>query len=871
MDAALRHLERAETSREVREVLRRVQPRHGVSEALVEAVIIRAAKTPERARRVARWWRVFLREGDDKAQAFRLKSLLHRLDGKWELAAESALEAARRAGRGARARRFQLGAVDALARAGKASDAVRLGRSLLRQLEQSGDIEQAARVRLNVGNALLWQDRYAEAEQMYREAEPVLSRAGRGLEAAAAGLGLSACFLFGGKPADALTAAMRARELFLSAGASFHALLAEVNALQARSLLGAPDQAMRRLREILAEFEESSPADAARTEEFLGDALLRLNLWSEAKECFESALRRPALRSMPLNQANCRFGVARACLYLGDHRAAVRHFTRAYRLYLDVNNVPWAAAAATGAAEAHLEKGEQGKATEWVRVALRLLRRRRSPRIESHANLVAVQCTRSRAALQQAQELVRRYALLDMRWRVEAAHAHLLPTHALRHYRKMFDAMLEARLLVSSKIARTAFFRDKEDAIKEYLAVLLKKASPKSIREALDVVTRSRSLTLIDEILSVGGGVIENKELRRLNDLRRRLSGSSGDTPGSRAVLAVPSAVSGQEWTEIVSTLSLRSSKPPKKMRANGTVVVETTLGAFAIVEERAMRLGREETAWAAELDWLSFDLLAPTVDREASVDDCLRALERFATLVSPALGTAAVSPSGPFWRVPWQALAALFDYCEPVVLHSPAFYADAASDRLPRNPRVAIWAGRSEDLPGVASEVAALRAIYPRAKVLWTLKEVQRCLCDEEFDLLHIVGHAMVCTENPMFSRLEFPDGPLFAVEIASSSLRVGGVVLAACDTGQAPLWSLSEPDGLARAFLACGARWAIASQWALDDVAGTLFTSVLHRELRNGGPAGEALRAARLETRRRYAHPYYWAPMFLLGGYVR
>lgn len=866
---ATKRLERATTTREAKEIVRRWRESGGTNETLAEEVILLASRAPERARLVARWWRVLLRDGDDESQAFRLKSLLHRLDGKWLLAAESALKAAQHAPDRRRANALRVGAVDALARAGKVQEAIKLGKALIRQLEEDGEVVQAARVRLNVGNALLWQDRYPEAEEMYRAAEPVLEREARQMEAAAAGLGISACALFGGRPLDALVAATRAQERFRSLGASFNEMLAEVNALQARSLLGEPDKVVRRLQEMLPRLEAVSRSDAARTEEFLGDAFLRLNLHVEARDCFESALTRPETRRMPLNRANCRYGIAQACLLAGDLVAAKRHYAQAYREYRKLGNRPWAAAAATGVAEACLEQGRRDEARQWARTALRELRGRRSPRIEVRANLVAARCSGSQQALRRADELARRYGLVDERWRIEAEYARANPTQALRRYRKMFDAILQARLLISSRLARAAFLRDKEQALREYLALLLRSDDPERIREALDVVVRSRSLTLIDEVLSARGEALGKRDRRRLDDLRRKLASLRNDAPGARASIAVTPPSLTREWAQVISAIEVNTVVRVRRPPVCGAVLVETSDGAFVLRDGVASRLGDAGTDWGKELDWLSFDLLAPTVDESASACACIELLERFAGLVSPALGASSVSPSGMFWRVPWQALAFLQRHREPVVLYSPVFNAKAGEERLPSQPRVAIWAGRAADLPYADREVEEVQSIYPRASVFRTLAEVQSCLASGEFDLIHLVGHATANSENPMFSRFEFPDGPLFAVEIAGSGLRLGAVVLAACDTGRAPLWSQSEPDGLARAFLARGAQWAIASQWALDDRAGLMLIRALHRALKDGASAAEALRSSREETLRTFEHPYYWAPMYLLGGY--
>jgi CHAT domain-containing protein len=73
----------------------------------------------------------------------------------------------------------------------------------------------------------------------------------------------------------------------------------------------------------------------------------------------------------------------------------------------------------------------------------------------------------------------------------------------------------------------------------------------------------------------------------------------------------------------------------------------------------------------------------------------------------------------------------------------------------------------------------------------------------------------------------------------------------------------------GLTRALQYAGARSIVASRWPVADESTRRLMVALHRKLREGMAKDQALRQAMREVRDdpEKAHPYYWAPFFLLG----
>ena len=112
---------------------------------------------------------------------------------------------------------------------------------------------------------------------------------------------------------------------------------------------------------------------------------------------------------------------------------------------------------------------------------------------------------------------------------------------------------------------------------------------------------------------------------------------------------------------------------------------------------------------------------------------------------------------------------------------------------------------------------------------------------------------------------------GPaLTAEQVESLHLPGSLVVLSACETALHDSGSGGEEMfGLTRAFLLAGASRVIAALWPVDDATTADFMADFYAGLRRGHAAAAALRLAQLAAGRRRAHPFYWGPFILTGGW--
>jgi CHAT domain-containing protein len=181
--------------------------------------------------------------------------------------------------------------------------------------------------------------------------------------------------------------------------------------------------------------------------------------------------------------------------------------------------------------------------------------------------------------------------------------------------------------------------------------------------------------------------------------------------------------------------------------------------------------------------------------------------------------------------------------------------------------------------LPNVKREVAAVHDIeggqellddsFSRARFEAELKRVP-------YNIVHIASHGQFGSDPSQTFVLAF-DGQLtmddLEADIKFSERRDNALellILSACETA-------SGDDraalGLAGVALKSGARSALATLWYISDQASGDLVVAFHRGLRSGELSrAHALQEAQraLAADPRYAHPAYWAPFLLIGGWL-
>lgn len=853
-------------------LLRDTEP-EGLSRALFLRVADLVGSDPRKARALAAHWRPISQHSDDPAYAMRTRAVLDRLDGRWRSSANWFVRAGRAAGESIERLEHPIGAIDSFARSGAWTEAETLAKTLAKGLRLLGRPDLAARAELNLANSLLWQDRYADAGALLAR---VIEATDSTQLRAAAQLGLSTARLMTGRLEDVSRHAQAAESVFTEAGMTFHAALCELNLAHVDTASGRAEAAIDRLlaiRPIL----EGDRFESARLEELLGDSYLRLNLVDAAQNCYEAALAKGGIPR--LNVAHCRLGLALAAAAderLGEARDLA---LSAQRTYERAGNTVWAAVAGIARAEIALKGGHLTAARRLAMQAEHTVRLRGAHHHRSRALIVAAEAeedsARAHALARNALRLIERAGSPDLRWRAHAVLARTSPQGALRHYRRMFEAMLEDRLRTRSTASRSAWMRDKGGALRAYLARLLERPTPARIQETLTAIGRSRSAALLDEILA--SGALASVDLSALEELRAQLDLAESTEPSGgtrRSASATDLKALQRKWTE--ATRDLRPEIDARLQHASEIAVfTELPTGLALLHQDRVHHVPLDWSEFEIARRWLSFELLAPQADPDADparVETMLESLHQalIAPWLSPGEGIVPIAPDGSLWSVPWAALLQLSGAYEPVLVPTPAFGGSGGTVVLPPNPRVALWLGEAPDLPHLEAESRAVLESFPDAMVCRSVAQIRDAMRGGSFDLIHVAAHGRLCTANPMFSALSFPDGAITAAEIATSALRAEIVTLSACESARMGLVHRDEPEGIGRAFLARGAKAVVGASWPLSDEAAAVAMVAYCRRLAAGDSVATCLQHAREVCRRSYRHPYYWGALVALGGYA-
>lgn len=253
----------------------------------------------------------------------------------------------------------------------------------------------------------------------------------------------------------------------------------------------------------------------------------------------------------------------------------------------------------------------------------------------------------------------------------------------------------------------------------------------------------------------------------------------------------------------------------------------------------------------AADLDAAASRLGGVRRAVRGSLDAALGLLDGL--LVAPVLGrvgrrSLVLTPSDPLHLVPWGCLPGLAGRPTTVPRSATAWLADRTAPRpagAPSGPRVVAISGPG--LPGADAEASAVGALWPGARVLSGTDATAAAVLAAlgAADIGHVAAHGRHWPENPLFSRLELADGPLFGYDLDALDTAPDLVVLSACDVGVGTARG-DDVLGLPTALLHAGVRTVIASVARVGDEAARAASEALHAGLRRGLAPAAALAAA-------------------------
>ncbi|HWG36462.1 MAG TPA: CHAT domain-containing tetratricopeptide repeat protein [Terriglobales bacterium] len=845
-------------------------------------------------------------EGDELERGRTLSSMLHPLAmlgerGKSLEAAEQARACFERCGAMHRVARLEINLASVWFREDRFADVLaalqRASEGLERAPEGAADHEAWAAIRVTRAAALIYLARFEEAELEYQQARAYA------LSHDLAGLGAQADYNVGylyflrGQYVKAIRALDQARETAAKYGDKHHLALCDLDQADVCVELSLFEDALQLAHAALAQFQALGMAyeqgkaltNMAVAEQFLGRDTAALELLERAREAFASARNEFWMHLSDLYRAVVLLKLGR-CFEAMQLSELARSFFESRQIR---TKAIYAGIIAARARAAALDFPGAEQAAARAQAALGDLR---APWLQVQAQVLAGQLASQR--------------------RDDAA--------ALEAYGRAMAESESTRGNINFDELRISFMRDKGQLYERYLELLLGTDPPPDPEIVWQHMERAKSRSLA-RVMAGGFGAIQprlaegSRVVHEINRLREELNwyyrqldpslaspdAGSGPEAKASALGGVEDVLAAIQQRELHLLRAIRelpddeyrifdhdAGVTMERLRAR---LADTTLIEYfhagsrfvAVVadqnEIRTVPLPAEPAAIDGALRLLRFQVGKRAMEslhfqRHASAfqhaaESHLRLLH--SALIAPLLphlrqSHLLIVPHGVLHALPFSALegpdGALVEHHSVSLAPSAAVFALCAQRAASPFAQEILVAAEPH---AAANEIAAVGASWPRSCQLTgkaaTIEAVRAGV--ERSRMIHIAAHGGLRGANPYFSALELADGRLNVIDIYNLRLRADLVVLSGCGTALGDLSGGDELIGMTRAFLYAGARAVVASLWDVDDRTTAEFMQLFYSNWSRAAPA-QALWQAKRDFRRRYQHPYFWAPFQLIGA---
>ena len=417
--------------------------------------------------------------------------------------------------------------------------------------------------------------------------------------------------------------------------------------------------------------------------------------------------------------------------------------------------------------------------------------------------------------------------------------------------------------------------------------------------EALCAAERSRAQALVD-VLKIQYGLVELPSVAF--DPKETISYISNGLPTQTVFLGLQGniitfwAVNKDKKFEVRQ----KEMKGRRRPKDSITVLLETTLkeigaGVGVTCENRSLDEPTDDSSSNTGGDKEPAQTSQCTIDSLQPLHDAV--IGPIADLCQG--DELVIIPDGPLCLAPFSALSVSIRIRTvpslttlKLIMHSPEDYHRMTGALLVGDPCLEeVKKPRYSQLPCAKKEVEMIGKILnilPLTGIEATKKKVLERI--SSVALVHIAAHGrketgeIALSPNPGWennqdqasvSKIKIPkdeDYILKMSDVLEVRLRARLVVLSCCHSGRGKVMS-EGVVGIARAFLAAGARSVLASLWAIDDGATMEFMKSFYQHLADGESASVALHQAMktLRNSEKYFAVKHWAPFVLIGDDVR
>ena len=201
----------------------------------------------------------------------------------------------------------------------------------------------------------------------------------------------------------------------------------------------------------------------------------------------------------------------------------------------------------------------------------------------------------------------------------------------------------------------------------------------------------------------------------------------------------------------------------------------------------------------------------------------------------------------------------------------SASVYYLCSTKNAPLSERALILGVPDPSAPYILDEVKAVSSVLSRAEVFTGAEATLEVLREKgaRCRFIHIATHGWFRQDNPMFSSISLGNSQLSLFDLYQLDLPAELVTLSGCGTGLNVVVGGDELLGLVRGLLYAGAQGVLVTLWDVNDQSTAEFMKLFYEHLKTNPNKAQAVQHATAEIRKKYPHPYYWAPFVLVGKY--
>jgi tetratricopeptide (TPR) repeat protein len=766
--------------------------------------------------------------------------------------------------------------------------------------QSQGETLYGAMNQINQATALTMLDDFLKAEQLHEQAKPIFEAAGLRTVAASVDHDLAVIQYARGNYADAFRTFERSRATFSSLSTQVNLAITDLEESDLYLDLNLPEEAYRLAEQAEQAFTEMGMIfELARASVNHAVAIARLGQNARAITILEGA------RSQFVSQGN-------------DAWVAHTDLQRAEIVGLDGQREP-ARLLAEKAAQAYKNLGLKTKQAYAHIVSANLW-------------ADDMQWERTLQELQAARKILSDLAAPWLEQRIDTCMGRVSEgmgetAQAIEHYKKAANRIEQMATALTAEEHRTAFVSNKL-APYEALVTLYGSDNPSL---AFLWAEQAKSRALVD-LLASGirprlhiNDEMDASQANRLQTLREELNWlytrlTRGAAPGESGAPAAGPEVWAKieererEATSLWRALQARHAEELSLIRGAPLTPtdVQTVLPDGAALVEYFVARGQVTAFVITKNEVYSFPAIAALSDLLPLMEDLTFQFSKFqygsayyyrhyATLLSgtqeileqlgqklivplwkeiSAFDAIIIVPHGPLHALPFQALRVNDRYL--IETHAIS-YAPSATvlkfcwNKHPGTKKQPPFSGKplligipDEYAYHITEEIQALAKLFEDADVLLgdqaTFNQINTFA--PASSVIHLAAHGLFRPEAPLLSSIRLADRWLAVQDIYNLDLRAELVTLSACETGLGHDAGGDDLVGLVRGFLHAGAASLIVSLWTVDDESMTHLITDFYTHWLAGSPKAQALRQAQLALIKKYEHPYYWAPLVLVGN---